>query len=198
MLRPALSIAFIIALVVILAACQTGAGGTPSLDPVLIDSVDLDSYSLSPNPTATGPMLETGKPYRLLVSGNYSLLDLSLTTPFTLCKGISVSTPRHPSPSRINGPVFFDARYRFAMWAGEEEACAEPTTLPLVSDGFQVSLDGGVTFNALTPAGGTGFSAEHEYTYDVTGGGHAVRFRITDPIASDNYGVLKIDVFGFE
>ena len=61
-----------------------------------------------------------------------------------------------------------------------------------------MSLDGGATFVILVPEGADGFDPGHRYTYDVMGSGEAVRFQVADSVATDNYGVLMIEVFGFE
>jgi len=196
MLRTALSFVFTFSLIVTLAACQSGAGETPDPEPVLIAAVELDSYSTSPSPTQTGPMLEAGEPYRISVKGTFSVWDLSTTT-VELCKGDYEPSPMFPSPNRLNGPVLFDARYQFAMLSWDP-ACEADTDVPFVSGVFRVSLDGGATFVILVPEGVDDYDPGHLYTYDVTGGGEAVRFQIADSVASDNYGVLMIEVYGFE
>jgi hypothetical protein len=196
MLRTTLSFVFTFSLVVTLTACQSGAGESPDPEPVLIAVVELDSYSAFPSPTQIGPMLEAGEPYRITVEGTYSVWDLSTTT-VELCKGDDESSPMFPSPGRVNGPVLLDARYQFAVLSWDP-ACDAETDTPFVSGGFRVSLDGGATFVILVPEGANGFDPGHLYTYDVTGVGEAVRFQIADSVASDNYGVLKIEVHGFE
>lgn len=196
MLRSSPVLAFALSLVIMLTACQSVTGETPDPEPVLLEALELDAYSPVGMATVTGPILEIGEPFRITIQGTYSQLDLSTTT-VELCKGAYEAAPMFPSPARTNGAVWLDARYVFAILVSNP-ACESEADEPLAYDGVQVSLDGGMTFAALVPEGADGIDPDHRYTYDVTGAGEAVRFRIADQIASDNYGVLKIEVYGFE
>ena len=60
-----------------------------------------------------------------------------------------------------------------------------------------MSLDGGATL-AHVPSTSSAFDANHVYTYAVVGTGQPSGFRLGDVEASDNYGVLRIKISGYQ
>jgi hypothetical protein len=48
------------------------------------------------------------------------------------------------------------------------------------------------------PEAADGLAPGYRYTYDVMGSGEAVRFQIPGSVATDNDGVLMIEIQGFE
>ena len=175
-----------------LAGCSTPAA--PDDDPPVltkIATVDLDSNTAFGPPTVTGPVLEDGADYVIEVQGTFSVWDCRVTNP-GWCKGEPSDAPLFPSPGRANGRVMFDANTWFAVPVGEPR-CSADGDVPFQTQLFVMSLDGGATFTHVPPST-AGFDADHTYTYEILGAGQAISFRITDTIATDNYGVLRITV----
>lgn len=184
------------ALVVLVATTILVIGcSSPTRILVEIETLMLDSYGASGMPTVEGPVLADGADYVLTVEGTFSAWDFSATDP-GWCKGTQEAAPRIPSPGRTNGLVMFDANARFAVHPGDPK-CSDDEDAPYPTQIFRISLDGGSTFDYLPPTS-SAFDANHTYTYAVVGTGERIAFRMVDATASDNYGMLRIKISGYQ
>ena len=188
----------IVIALVVAALVLAGCGSPPQQDPLVLVEIatfDLDSYSAWGMPTVQGPVLEDGADYVIEVQGTFSVWDFSTIDP-GWCKGTPGEAPLNPSPTRLNGLVMFDANAVFAIQVGHPR-CDDDEDVPYPTPVFTMSLDGGETF-AHVPPTPAGFDESHTYTYEVVGTGEPIGFRLGDVEASDNYGVLRIKVSGYQ
>lgn len=134
-------------------------------------------------PLTMSTVLQTGVSYVLVVEGSYSLWNLALDV------GTPDANAQFPGSTvgRVSTQVGLDADTLFA------HPSSHPQTIGHAS-GFQLSLDGGVTFAHIEPVGGpyTTPQAGHLYRYQLTGQGHALRVQVVDINPPDNYGKLRL------
>lgn len=175
------------AVLLVLAACGS-APGSGTLEEV----VDLDMYvGDGGTATATGPVLASGRTYRLHVQGTYSIWGESMWNNGT-CLGTAEDAPMFPSSGGSNSTVGIDAEYYFAVPNGSA-LCSEE--IPNQTGGLEVTVDGGADWFHPDVLGGVSVpTADHTYDYEVVGQGVAVQFRRVDSPSSDNYGVLRITI----
>ncbi len=143
--RPQYLVSALVAAALTLAGCSTPS--SPDDDPRVlteIATVDLDSNTAFGPPTVTGPVLEDGADYVIEVQGTFSVWDCRVTNP-GWCKGEPSDAPLFPSPGRANGLVMFDANTWFAVPVGEPR-CSTDDAVPIDTQFFVMSLDGGATF----------------------------------------------------
>ncbi len=179
----------------IVASCSSPPLQQDPLVLVEIATLELDSYSVWGMPTIPGPVLEDGTDYVIEVEGTFSVWDFSAIDP-GWCKGTPGEAPRFPSPGRTNGFVTFDANGMFAVQVGHPR-CDDADEVPYQSEVFTISLDGGATFVHVPPTPSE-LDTSHTYTYEVVGTGQPSGFRLGDVEASDNYGVLRIKISGYQ
>jgi hypothetical protein len=156
-----------------------------------VECVYLDTYDGS-NPASgdlivhTNTTLENGVPYLVTVRGTYAVWPLSWWVGGG--QGAVESAPQYPSTGgQETGPVVADFEYLFG-WYAPTPVLSLPMHLP-----FQgVSVDGGVTYNDLTPLGGQTYHSDHVYQYLVEGQGNQAYFKKHDYPTNDNYGQFRI------
>lgn len=163
-------------------------GGTCSC----AECIYLDTYDPA-NPTSgnliasTTTKLQSGVPYLVTVTGTYSVWPLSWW--IGNGQGAVEAMPQYPSSGTTNGRVVADFEYLFG-WYAPTPVLSLPMHLP-----FQgISVDGGVTYNDLTPLAGQVYAPSHVYQYLVVGQGSQAFFKKHDYPTSDNYGQFKICV----
>jgi hypothetical protein len=167
----------------------TVQGGTQSCS--CVECIFLDTYDANNTPPGdliahTTETLQSGVPYLVTVRGTYSVWPLSWWVGSG--QGAVESAPQYPSTGgQETGPVVADFEYLFG-WYAPTPVLSLPMHLP-----FQgVSLDGGVTYNDLTPLGGQSYHSDHVYQYLVEGQGAQAYFKKHDYPTNDNYGQFRI------
>jgi len=178
-----------------LAAAILACGSDPAEpddDPgTVVAELELDMYRPDGSTaTATGPVLEAGKAYRLIIQGTYSSWEGEWNS--QPCKGTPEAAPMFPSAGASNGMVGIDAQFYFAVPSGSA-LCSQ--AIPRSGGTPDISLDGGNDFDdpePITPA--TAPTPDHRYEYEIVGQGHPVMFEREDSPSSDNYGVLRITI----
>jgi hypothetical protein len=173
---------------------------TPAADAA--PTLQLDTFSTTANPSATtSSPLTSGTQYVVTVSGTYSRWSAStwanLKGYYDIC-GTPEAAPVTASPSTVNGPVGADAETFFAQPVSLKSGGCAAVTVPRHASSLQVDLGAG--FMHLEPVEGAfGTPApQHTYAYLVTGAGAPASFRIVDAVATDNYGVLDIEIHEHE
>lgn len=185
--RSIAPLALATALVLALAACST-AGTETSIGTFELDLHVADGGTAS----ATGPVLEAGVAYEIEVQGTYSIWGESMWASGA-CGGAPEGEPMFLSPDGSNGVVGVDAGFYFAVPNGSA-LCSE--TIPLGSSSLDFSLDGGATHDDPDPIGDpVAPTADHTYRFAFVGEGQAVSVKREDSPSSDNYGVLRLEVF---
>ena len=155
------------------AAAGTGSG-------VIVESFFLTTTSTG---VTSSTVLQTGRQYVVTVQGTYSLWNLALNV------GSPNADAMFPSGGvRASTQVGLDAETLFAYPSG-----GMPDTIGHIAI-FQMNLGSG--YQHVEPVGGP-FSTPQKnyfYTYNVTGQGSTVSFRIDDSPLTDNYGKLLITI----
>jgi hypothetical protein len=190
MLRKAASILVLCSLGT--AACGGDDGPSAPGVPGLSEVIELDMHMPDGGTASvTGPVLEAGKSYRVIIAGTYSIWGESMWDG-DHCKGAPEAAPVFPSPGSDNGWVGIDPEFYFGIPSGSA-LCSED--IPRGSGGVEANFDGGNDWDDLDPVTPTDLPrADHTYEYRVEGQGHALRFRREDSPSSDNYGVLRITI----
>jgi hypothetical protein len=169
--------------------------------------VVLDTH-LQGSPGAAGPVttvapLIAGEGYDIIVSGTASIWPVSQWSLSGSACGASEELPMFESPGTNNGPVGWDAETVFAVPPGANfyKFPCSPSEIPFLSTehtrvGFELSTSGDSGFVHAVPLGGAPRTptADHTYTYAVTGTGQPALFRFLDDPVADNYGVFMIEV----
>ena len=175
------------------ATTQGGSrGGDTGTSCSCSECIYLDTYD--PNNTPPGDLiahttttLQSGVPYLVTVKGTYAVWPLSWW--IGNGQGAVEPAPEFPSPGGANGRVVADFEYLFG-WYAPTPVLSLPMHLP-----FQgVSVDGGVTYNDLTPLAGQIYNPNHVYQYVIVGQGSQAFFKKHDYPTNDNYGQFKICV----
>jgi hypothetical protein len=189
----------------IMAACIaafTGISVAQASQTVSLDT-HVQGSGESAGPVSSAANLTAGERYDLVVTGTASIWPASQWShPGTAC-GASEEMPMFPSPGAVNGPTGWDAETVFAVPPAVDFlgfSCV-PSQIPFLSTshspgGFQISVKGAGGFTHVTPIGGDRSTptANHTYTYSVTGTGKPASFRFVDDPVSDDYGIFMIKV----
>src|SRR5690606_36740887 len=129
-----------------LAAAILACGSDPTEpddDPgTVVAELELDMHRPDGSTAAvTGPVLEAGKAYRMIIQGTYSIWDNEWNS--EPCGGTPEAEPMFPSPGSSNVMVGVDAEFYFAVPSGSvlcnntsPQSCGTPS----------ISLDGGNDF----------------------------------------------------
>ena len=102
-------------------------------------------------------------------------------------QGIVDAAPLYPSPGAENWAAFADWEFLYGYY--------KPITsisFPKPIQAQNISLDGGVNYDHITPIGGQVFNSAHVYQYLVTGTGARAFFKRHDQPTNDNSGIFKI------
>ena len=157
------------------------------------ECIFLDTYD--PNNTPPGEFvvhttttLQAGTPYLVTIEGTNTVWPQSYFV--APGQGPVEAAPEYPSPGAQNWAAFADWEYLFAYY--------KPTTPPMPLPAhviFQgISVDGGLTYNDLTPLGGQSYHPDHIYQYLVEGQGSQLFIRRHDYPTDDNSGQFRICV----
>ena len=173
----------------------------PDSGPV-IDTFFVDMYEAADDgmvgPYFGNVSLIAGEDYLVTITGTYSLWSASQWGPWTgsnalnACGGQAEELPVFPSAATTNGAVSHDSAFVFAFPEGST-LCQFGDSLPFLWHLRQFSLDGGDTFEDVNPLNDN-FNSNHLYTYLVQGEGHPLGIAEPDPVTSDNYGVLRVEI----
>jgi hypothetical protein len=160
----------------------------------------LDSYEPN-NDGFAGPVtsniLPAGTHWVAEVQGTlsyYAPAAYVVHSPFVLCGTPDVLGPMFSSPDRpLHKPAGMDAEFIFGRPSSQRVCDRYP--LPAHWPNFQISRGAGFDNRDLLGAPLAGPTADHKYSYPITGIGKSAQFRLRDrPRTSDNYGLLKITV----
>jgi hypothetical protein len=181
-----------------------GAASTIEAAP---QTVELDTH-LQGSPDSAGPVatpapLTAGASYYVIVSGTMSIWPASQWSLSGRMCGEPEELPMFESPGALNGPVGWDAETVFAVppYVNFYTFPCTASEIPFLSTehtrvGFELSISGSSGFMHAVPVGGAPSTptADHTYTYAVTGTGQPASFRFIDDPVSDDYGVFMIKV----
>ena len=132
-------------------------------------------------------VLEEGEPYVVELQGTYSVWSASTWNPGD-CGGVSEGRPMFGT---ANGRVGFDPAYTFAIPIGAS-SCRDDLQLPRVRIWKYDTREGNRTFEPMPQP----YSPEHRYRFSVIGEGAQLSFGTVDNFVSDNYGDIRVRVFG--
>lgn len=170
---------------------MTAALGTlpAAAQPARAHAAFLDSHEAvadgAAGPRTVSSPLRRGRFYRVTVEGTFPFYSAGSWA--SSC-GRTEARARFASPGQPLGPVGFDAERILALPASEA-GCAGPA-LPRPWRNFQ--LDTGTGFRH--PRAEAARPGTHTHRYRVQGRGRALRARLVDSYAGDNYGRLRITV----
>jgi hypothetical protein len=137
----------------------------------------------------TTGVLQSGVLYEVEISGtaSYWAPDMWIAP-----EGTPGSAPMFPSlAGDMTGPVGIDWEY---LYSYPDQTFT--LSLPYHYQYGLVSLDGGLTFVDIVPAGGQTYQGSHVYQYVVVGQGQKAAFeRIDQGPSFDNYGRFKVCVY---
>ena len=155
------------------------AGNT---DTFVAETFFLDTRATS---VSSSQVLASGTSYLVTAQGTWSAWGLALNT------GVPESDAMFPTSGRgvLSTQVGLDPDTLFAYPSSHPNTIGNQQT-------FQMNLGSGWAYH--TPVGGpyTTPQGGHAYTYQVTGQGSVISFRIDDSPLSDNYGAVRITVQG--
>lgn len=180
-------------------ACALMASGSALGDSSGSESLALDTYSPlhtgAAGPVSSQGSLQSNALYVVRVQGTFSAYLPSLWAgsgePAAVPCGTPESAPLFASPAGpMTGPVGQDAETIYA--AIEKYGCRN--AYPRHYTNFQMNLGSG--FAHYEPFGGavSSPSADHTYTYVVTGQGSPIEFEQIDSNTTDNYGQYRISI----
>lgn len=182
--------------------CLCGVSGAQANQTVMLDT-HVQGSAAAAGPVSTAGSLVTGAHYYVTVAGTMSIWGATQWSASGTQCGASEELPMFPSPGTVNGPTGWDAETVFAVPPGVNFynfSCLS-SQIPFQSTvhspgGFQLSVSGVDGFSHVAPLGGERSTptANHTYTYVVTGDGQPASFRFVDEPVSDDYGVFMIKV----
>jgi hypothetical protein len=131
-------------------------------------------------------VLKAGTSYLVSVQGTFSIWNLDLDT-------------GAPQPNALFPPSTTAGRVSLEVGLDAETLFAYPSSHPHVvghSSSFQIDLGSG--FAHVEPFGGSYATPQPDwfYSYTLVGQGSAPSFRLLDSPSADNYGLLKITIYG--
>jgi hypothetical protein len=131
--------------------------------------------------------LDKGVMYLITIRGTYTVWPESWWV--APGQGAVESAPMYPSSGAENWAAFADWEFLFGYY---RPIVSPSLPKPIVWNG--ISLDGGVTYDYITPIGGHTYNSAHAYEYLVTGKGAKAYFWRHDYPTNDNSGMFKICV----
>ncbi len=154
--------------------------------------------------TTTAPLL-AGATYEVIVQGTISVWTYSSWA--NVCAGTPAPAPLFPSPG-VTGPVGVDAEWVWAWPDSSPSLCPggrPDATPPVAQRKVRIQTNGDAPFGELPPPVETAMTADHAYTYLLTGEGEAATFLVTatghNPDGSPHvydrseyYGELRIQI----
>jgi hypothetical protein len=147
--------------------------------------MDTKVHSINPafNTYAQSAMtLQTGVKYRITVEGTHTVWNAGYTYTHN-------QLVMYPSAGRSGADhAYTDSE---VIW-GNEAATLTPTHSPLL----MISVNGGASYYHPDPEGGhpNAWTANHAYSYVITGQGQKLRAAISDNPIADNNGKYRIDI----
>jgi len=160
----------------------------------ILDAFTYDTVSTSASSNA---VLQPNEKYWVVLSGTFSHWAPQGWTGYRLCWGTSEPEPLFPSPNKLNGPIGSDPYHVFAEPGGSNipkgrcELREAALTSKSARSAIQLSIDGGTSFNPLTPTPEE-IRADHTYLYAIIGQGQPLIIKIADDPHNDNYGQIFI------
>jgi hypothetical protein len=162
------------------------------------DMLDSHSATKTVAPVFTSDnVLSSGDAYQVSVQGTYSAYNAALMAPghpgWSIC-GTPLDAPLFPTPGITNGRVGQDAMFVF----GKPEPgrrCPPKDLQPKRQALLAFSTDGGTTwFTPIADGAPSTPTADHTYSYTVTGAGQPLKVKVVDGNYRDNYGRFSIDI----
>jgi len=151
-------------------------------------------FASSPTGVTTQPLL-AGAAYEVVIDGTVSLWSAGNWS--SVCAGMACSKPRYPTPG-ATGPTGVDAEWVWTWPTGSPSLCPDGVPArapqPLRSVLFQAS--GELQATNLPPPREPHLTPSHAYAYSIIGAGTAATFFFHDSPIEDNYGALRIQIFG--
>lgn len=130
-------------------------------------------------------VLETGKNYRIVISGTWSRWADQ-----NLCSGTPEGGVFFPSENSDNGKGYIDPSFIFAYPAKSSYCLGKALQLPA---SHPLNYWNGAEWADLIPITNE-YREDHTYEYVVAGSGEAFQIRLPDDLLVDNYGQLKVEI----
>jgi hypothetical protein len=164
--------------------------GVPLVEPPNIAGLVMLDELIAPSTrqrNLSNLVLEEGKAYVVELQGTYSVWSAS-TWNSGDCKGVSEERPMFGPAS---GRVGFDPAYTFAI-PRSASSCRDDLQLPQVRVWKYETREGTESFEPMPQP----YSPEHRYRFSVIGEGAQLSFGTVDTVVWDNYGDIRVRIFG--